>query len=101
MPPSQPSARNAAPAFQAQVQVGKYPILREIETRGLPLTVYVQDNPDFPSVSRIVDDRELEHSFHLEIETVPTLIRVADGHETQRVVGWEREESELLKAARR
>ncbi|MEX2481701.1 MAG: thioredoxin family protein [Gammaproteobacteria bacterium] len=72
------------------------PVLREIETRGVPLTVYVQDDPAFPSVSRIVDDRELEHSYRLDIETVPTLIQVADGRETRRVVGWERAEWEAL-----
>lgn len=72
------------------------PVLREIESRGIPLTVYVQDAPDFPSTARIVDDRELEHSFRLGIETVPTLIRVAGGHEARRVVGWERSEWEAL-----
>ena len=76
------------------------PVLREIETRGLPLTVYVQDEPDFPSVSRVVDDRDLEHSFHLEIETVPTLIEVAKGREARRAVGWERAEWEALTGLR-
>ncbi|MGR8921490.1 MAG: thioredoxin family protein, partial [Gammaproteobacteria bacterium] len=46
------------------------PVLREMETRGLPLTVYVQDDPGFPDASNVVDDRELEHSFRLDIETV-------------------------------
>ena len=72
------------------------PVLGEIESRGLPVTVYVQDEPDFPSVSRVVDDRSLEHSFRLDIETVPTVIRVADGREQGRAVGWAREEWQAL-----
>ena len=72
------------------------PILKEIEARGLALTVYVQDEPGFPSADQVIDDRSLENSFHLKIETVPTLIRVDGGQERARVVGWERGEWESL-----
>lgn len=45
MPPSQPSARgSAAPAFEPQVQLGKYPILREIG-RGATSHVYLARDP--------------------------------------------------------
>ena len=72
------------------------PVLQEIETKGVPLTVYVQDDPTFTGASRIVDDRNLEHSFRLAIEIVPTLIEIVDGHEKQRAVGWLRREWEAV-----
>ena len=67
------------------------PILQAIECDGVELTVYVQDDPDFPAVEHVIDDRHLEQSFRLGIEIVPTLIRVEGGVEQARVVGWERE----------
>ncbi len=72
------------------------PVLQEIERHGVPLTVYIQDDPSFSRASRIIDDRNLEHSFRFGIETVPTLIHIADGRETQRAVGWQREEWETV-----
>ncbi|MGE0483969.1 MAG: thioredoxin family protein [Gammaproteobacteria bacterium] len=72
------------------------PVLKEIETRGLPLTVYVQDDPAFPSTSRVVDDRELEASFRLAIETVPTLLRFDAGNEAARAIGWHRGDWQAL-----
>ena len=66
------------------------PILQEIERGGLPLTVYTQDDPSFPELKGVVDDTALEQSFHLDIETVPTLIRVEGGRERTRVIGWDR-----------
>jgi len=39
------------------------------------------------------DDAEgLDTSYHLGVETVPTLLRVADGREVERIVGWSRAE---------
>ena len=68
------------------------PVLREIAASGAELTVYTQDDPAFPQGIDAVDDRSLEHSWRLSIETVPTLIRVEDGAETERTVGWDRAE---------
>ena len=68
------------------------PVLREIAASGAPLTVYTQDDPAFPPGLEPVDDRSLEHSWRLAVETVPTLIRVEDGAETERTVGWDRAE---------
>ena len=57
------------------------------------LRVHSQDNPDFPeSVHEVIDDSELEASYRLNIEIVPTLIQVADGQEIQRLVGWKRDD---------
>ena len=68
------------------------PILQEMARGGLPLTVYTQDDPSFPALEGVVDDTALEQSFHLDIETVPTLIRVEGGQERTRVIGWVRSE---------
>ena len=68
------------------------PVLREIAASGVELTVYTQDDPSFPEGVDAVDDRSLEHSWRLAIETVPTLIRIEDGAETERTVGWDRAE---------
>jgi len=38
------------------------------------------------------DDAGLELSYHLAIETVPTVLRVEDGREVARIVGWQRAE---------
>ena len=42
------------------------------------------------------DDTDLELSYRLGIETVPTLLRVQGGRETGRTVGWSREQWEEL-----
>lgn len=68
------------------------PVLQQLEAAGVALTVYVQDDPDFPKVSNRVDDRALDKSFELDIETVPTLIRFNNGTEQARLIGWEQNE---------
>ena len=68
------------------------PVLREIAASGAGLTVYTQDDPSFPDGLAAVDDRSLEHSWRLDIETVPTLIRLDGGAESERTVGWDRDE---------
>ena len=68
------------------------PVLREIAARGAGLTVYTQDDPAFPEGVDAVDDRSLEHSWRLDVETVPTLIRFDGEAEAERTVGWDRAE---------
>ena len=41
-------------------------------------------------------DDDLSLSWHHEIETVPTLIRVVDGIEQERTIGWSRAEWQRL-----
>ncbi len=60
----------------------------------LSVTVYVQDEP--AAFTGGLDDTSLEVSWRLGIETVPTLLRVVDGTETERVVGWLRPQWEQL-----
>jgi hypothetical protein len=57
-----------------------------------PLTVYTQDDPGFPAGVDAVHDEDLAVSWHHEIETVPTLIRVVDGEEKERTFGWLRDD---------
>ena len=71
------------------------PVLDQLERRSL--TVYTQDDPNFPAgIAQVVDDTRLEHSYRLNIETVPTLIRTEGGREVQRTVGWNRSEWEAV-----
>lgn len=69
------------------------PALQQIiEHSTTSLTIFTQDNPDFPAeISNVNDDSSLEFSFHHAIETVPTLIHVENGTEVERIVGWSRE----------
>ncbi len=56
------------------------------------LTVYSQDDPAFPAGVAVVDDTDLAVSWHWGIETVPTVLRIEDGAEVERIVGWNRDE---------
>ncbi len=82
-------------------------VKRECETCALitPLiaslgiaALCVQDDPPAFSAFAAVDDTALEWSYHHNIETVPTLIRMESGHETARAVGWVRDEWRALTA---
>jgi hypothetical protein len=56
-------------------------------------TVFSQDDPTFPALAEgVVDDTSLERSYRLDIEAVPTLIRIENGAEVGRVLGWNKEE---------
>jgi hypothetical protein len=74
------------------------PVLAELG-RATTLTVYTQDDPDFPADVDRVDDTWLAASWHHEIETVPTLMRVENGQEVERIVGWSRDQWESLSGA--
>ena len=65
------------------------PVLDELAAAGVSLTVYTQDDPTFPAgATRPVDDTDLAVSWHHDIETVPTLLKVDSGLEQERIVGW-------------
>jgi thiol-disulfide isomerase/thioredoxin len=67
------------------------PLLAEIAEHD-DLTVYTQDEPSFPPGIAVIHDEDLGVSWRHGIETVPTLIRVADGHEVERTIGWSRDD---------
>ncbi|MEC7916923.1 MAG: thioredoxin family protein [Actinomycetota bacterium] len=73
------------------------PVLEELSQRGPGITVYTQDDADFPaSIDTRIDDRSLEFSWHHNVETVPTLMYVQDGAELARTVGWSRRDWEAM-----
>src|SRR5262245_66533602 len=67
------------------------PLLAELTKTGTTLTVFTQDDASFPPGVETLHDADLAVSWHHDIETVPTLIRVIDGAETERTVGWDRD----------
>jgi hypothetical protein len=69
------------------------PLLQQLASRSPGLTVYSQDDPDFGAgLPGSVHDERLEHSYRLDVEIVPTLIRVEGGREVARTYGWDRAE---------
>ncbi|MSO76582.1 MAG: thioredoxin [Alphaproteobacteria bacterium] len=75
------------------------PVLGQLKARA-PLALYCQDDPAFPeSLGGALDDRMLERSWRLGVEIVPTLIRLEDGEEVARTVGWDRAEWERVSGA--
>ncbi len=69
------------------------PVLHELSRQDATLTVIVQDDARFAAdVPGQVHDATLERSYRLNIEIVPTLIRMADGQEVARTYGWHRGE---------
>jgi len=71
------------------------PVLRRLAAAE-PLTVYSQDDPAFPTGVHVVDDTNLEISDALDVEIVPTLLRVKSGTVIGRTQGWKREEWRTL-----
>ena len=71
------------------------PVLEQL-AEAVELTVYSQDDPEFPKGVDPLDDRSLRVSWHHEVEAVPTLLRVKNGTEQERRLGWHRGEWERL-----
>ena len=72
-------------------------VFKQLRAGHQPVTIISQDDPAFPgTVDTVVDDRELEHSFRLGIEIVPTLVRMEGGKEVGRTLGWHRGDWESL-----
>ena len=76
------------------------PVTKTLQESGLLSQIMSQDDPTFPDGLVVVDDRELEGSFNLDIEIVPTLVKRENGTETARATGWHRQESETLTGTR-
>jgi hypothetical protein len=69
------------------------PVLGQLAGGRTPFAVFTQDDPAFPAgVANVIDDKELAYSYHLNIEVVPTLMRVENGLEVNRIYGWDRTE---------
>src|SRR5260370_20077470 len=77
------------------------PVLRAIDElvgrSGGRLEVQVQDDVGFAAgFSHASDDTALAASYHYNVDTVPTLIRLAGGQDDARVCGWRRSEWQAI-----
>jgi len=68
------------------------PVIEQLINGSLPVTVYVQDDPTFPESLAPIHDVDLSISWHYDIETVPTVLRIENGVEVARTVGWVRDD---------
>lgn len=66
------------------------PVLEQLTAALDDVVVFTQDDPAFPEGIDARDDSELAFSWHHDIETVPTVIKMNDGHEVDRTFGWSR-----------
>ncbi len=76
------------------------PALAEL-AMATALTIYTQDDTEF--LASVTDatvtlDDTLEVSFNHEIETVPTLIKLQDDAEVERIIGWSKSEWQTFTA---
>ncbi len=67
------------------------PVIDEL-VRLQGATVFTQDDPLFPDGVPSTHDADLSISWHHDIETVPTLLRIVDGKEVGRAQGWNRQQ---------
>src|SRR5260370_13272611 len=65
-------------------------VLRDLRNRTPNLTVFTQDDPQFPAGLDAVHDADLRLSWEAEIRTVPTLLRVEGGTVTSSMEGCRR-----------
>jgi len=72
------------------------PLLVDLRRAGHVGAVVCQDDRGFPAGIDVVDDSDLDLSWDLGIETVPTLLRLAGGREAARAEGWSRAQWEQL-----
>ena len=68
------------------------PVLASLVRESVVQTVHSQDDLAFPeevaAVAKVTDDTSLRRSYALDIETVPTLVRIENGEEVGRTFGW-------------
>jgi len=75
---------------ECETSVMVAPVLAELAASS-ELVIWSQDDTSFADGLEVGDDRSLEQSYRYDIETVPTVIRLDDGVEVDRTVGWHRE----------
>ena len=72
------------------------PVYGQLANSGQGCAIFSQDDPSFPATAPAHYDGELETSYRLGIEIVPTLIRMEKGREVARTYGWDRAEWERI-----
>ncbi|MFM8846761.1 MAG: thioredoxin family protein [Actinomycetota bacterium] len=75
------------------------PAIEQLRASGANISLYVQDDPRFPEGLGAIHDADLAVSWHHDVETVPTVIKVVDGREVDRTVGWSRDDWERVTGA--
>ena len=63
------------------------PVLHEL-ARTQSLTIYSQDDPQFPAGLPVASDLRLDVSYREKIEIVPTLLQVTEAGVAKRLEGW-------------
>jgi hypothetical protein len=88
--PALPDGLVAIVKRDCETCVAVLPVLEQLAAGPENLTVYVQDDPPFFAAVDPHDDTDLSVSWHHDVETVPTLLRVVEGREQDRTIGWHR-----------
>ena len=71
------------------------PVLEQLSAHGLHTTVS-QDDPSFPDGFVVTHDDDLEISLALDIDTVPTLLKIVGGAVVDSTFGWSRDNWERV-----
>ncbi len=66
------------------------PVVGELVNKGVPIQVYVQDDPNYYRDLSPLDDTSLKASFNWNIETTPTLIQTSGNGHSVRIEGWDK-----------
>src|SRR5947209_1352784 len=81
-PAAVPDGIVAVVKHECETCVSVTPVLAQLSSAGVKLTVYTQDDPGFPEeLADVVDDTELGVSWGLNLVTVPTMLRIEGGVE--------------------
>ena len=79
-PPRLPEASSSSSKRECATCVLVVPVLRQLAGGATPITVYTQDDPELSRPECLsATTHDLAVSWHHDIETVPTLIRVDGG----------------------
>ena len=68
------------------------PVLEGLASSGTALQIVSQDDPSFLASLDPIDDRDLEISYRLQVQAVPTLFTIENGTVVDSKVGWNRDE---------
>lgn len=79
---------------ECETCVAIVPALHQLAHGDVAVAIASQDNPDFPPDLDVIDDRELELSWRLDVEVTPTVFEIRDGVPVRSIVGWRRDEWE-------
>ncbi len=95
-PPALPDGLVAVVKEDCPTCVLVAPVLADLAERA-DLTAITQDNAEFPQAAPwVIHDADLALSWHHDVVTVPTLMKVENGAPTESIEGWKRDEWEAF-----